>query len=99
MDAADLPDRVARSRAGLAVTVAHRALNGVDDFPVRIDMWLGHIAIESRMRSVGNRIIGEGRARHYDGEGKMTKDTGWQPAGCELYWDEPEPRRWWEFWK
>lgn len=70
-----------------------------NDLPIRIDMIFGRIEMKSRMRPEGNRIIGEGRSWTYDGEGKLTKDTGWQPTGAVLYWSEPEPKRWWEFWK
>jgi hypothetical protein len=58
----------------------------------------GHIVLDSRMRIDGNRWIGEGRAWHYDGQGRLIKDTGWEPTGCVLICPEPEPRRWWEFW-
>ena len=64
---------------------------------VRLSIIFGHIELESRMRREGNRLIGEGRARHYDLDGRLTKDTGWEPTGAVLI--EPEPRRWWEFWR
>ena len=60
----------------------------------------GRVVCESRMRFDGSRIVGEGRALHYDQDGKLEKDTGWQPTGVVLYWhDAEEPRRWWQFWK
>ena len=65
---------------------------------VTIDILFGHIRLESRLRPEGNRLIGEGRAWHYDGDGVLTKDTGWEPTGCVAYWPEPEPRKWWMFW-
>jgi hypothetical protein len=49
-----------------------------------IDIFYGHIKIESRFRQDGLRFIGEGRALHYDGSGNLTKDTGWTPTGCEM---------------
>lgn len=55
------------------------------------------IEVLSRMRQDGTRWIGEGRSLHYDADGKLTKDTGWEPTGVKLI--EPEPSRWWEFWK
>lgn len=57
----------------------HRPLDAVS-----IDVFFGHIRIETRMRPEGNRLIGEGRSWHYDGEGRLVKDTGWQPTGAEL---------------
>lgn len=74
-------------------------VHGNDDPKVKINILYGHIRLESRMRPEGNRIIGEGRKWVYDGDGALTEDTGWQPTGCELYWEENEPPRWWEFWK
>lgn len=64
---------------------------------VMLDYVFGHIVLESRMRHEGNRIIGEGRAWHYDGDGALTKDTGWEPTGVVLIWPEPQ-RAWWKFW-
>lgn len=64
-----------------------------------IECFFGHVRIESRMRPAGNRLIGEGRCWHFDSDGKLTKDTGWQPSGAVLIWPEPETRKWWEFWK
>lgn len=61
----------------------------------------GHIHLESRFRREGNRLIGEGRARHFDGN-VLKQDSGWEPTGCVVtVWDEwPEqPRPWWRFWK
>jgi hypothetical protein len=67
---------------------------------IRIEILFGRIEMESRWRAEGNRFIGEGRALHYDLQGRLTKDTGWQPTGVELISSyEKEPRRWWEFWK
>ena len=68
---------------------------------VRLHPFYGRIEIQTRMRPEGNRLIGEGRSLHYDGDNKLTKDTGWQATGCELIWgDEPAcARKWWEFWK
>ena len=62
-----------------------------------IDYFFGHIDIQSRMRLEGNRLVGEGRSLFYDGNGKLTHDTGWRPTGCELIW--PDEPRWWEVWK
>ena len=45
---------------------------------------MGHIEFESRVRLVGNKLIGEGRIRNYDGDGKLISDTGWEPTGIEL---------------
>ncbi len=58
----------------------------------------GHVKIETRMRPEGNRIIGEGRSLHYDGDGRFIKATEWE-TNCVMHWLEPEPCRWWEFWK
>ena len=66
---------------------------------VKITYLCGHIRLETRMRPEGKRLIGEGRAWHYDGQGRLAKDTGWTPTGCELYWPEPDPVPWWKFWK
>ena len=66
---------------------------------ITISPMFGHIVIESRMRPEGNRLVGEGRSWHYDGEGRLIEDTGWQPTGCVATWSEDEPRRWWQFWK
>lgn len=63
------------------------------DRGVRIEPFFGHIRMETRMRPEGNRIIGEGRSWHYDGEGNLTKDTGWQPTGAVLIWPDEKPRR------
>lgn len=57
-------------------------MNG--DVTIRFDVFFGHVRLETRMRSEGNRIIGEGRAWHYDGRGTLTNDTGWEPTGVEL---------------
>ena len=67
--------------------------------PVMLDILYGHIKIESRMRPEGNRWIGEGRAWHYDGDGNLTKDTGWEPTGVVMIWPEPQVRHWWWFWQ
>lgn len=78
------------------------ALNSTDDTRYawcKIEPFFGHVHIESRMRLDGHRFIGESRARHFDKDGKMVKDSGWEPTGIVLTWPEPEPRRWWEFWK
>lgn len=64
----------------------------------QIEPFFGHVHLESRMRPEGNKWIGEGRARHFDMNGKLVKDTGWEPTGIVLIWPEPS-RRWWEFWK
>lgn len=66
---------------------------------IKMDLIFGHVAIETRMRPEGRRVIGEGRSLHYDRYGKLVKDTGWQPTGVVLEWPEEEPRRWWQFWK
>lgn len=57
-----------------------------DDFVVVSEMFFGHIRLETRLRPEGNRIIGEGRAWHYNGQGMLTKDTGWQPTGVVATW-------------
>ena len=77
----------------------HGSIGVVGSENIRFDVIFGHVQLETRVRPEGNRLIGEGRSRHYDGNGHLTKDTGWQPTGCVAYWPEPEPRRWWEFWK
>jgi pectin methylesterase-like acyl-CoA thioesterase len=51
---------------------------------IKIDVWFGYIRLESRLRSEGNKLIGEGRSWHYDQYGALIKDSGWQPTGCEL---------------
>lgn len=68
------------------------------DSNVVLNYVFGHVVLESRMRPEGNRIIGEGRAWHYDGDGKLTKDTGWEPTGVVLIWPDQEPCKWWKFW-
>ena len=70
----------------------------MNDF-VRLEPFFGHIEIQTRMRPVGNRIIGEGRSLDYDGDGNLRKDSGWEPTGVELYFDDLKPCKWWEFWK
>lgn len=50
----------------------------------RIDVLFGHTELQSRFRRDGLRFIGEGRALHYDGDRKLTKDTGWRPTGIEV---------------
>jgi pectin methylesterase-like acyl-CoA thioesterase len=71
----------------------------VSDAIVIPQYFFGFVILESRMRPEGNRLIGEGRSWHYDGQGALVKDSGWQPMGAVLYWPEPEPHRWWQFWK
>lgn len=51
------------------------------------EYFYGHVRLETRMRHEGNRIIGEGRAWHYDGQGRLIKDTGWEPTGVTLTWE------------
>lgn len=76
-----------------------RSLNAADDVKFIGKLFFGHINMESRMRPEGNRWIGEGRSWHYDGDGKLTKDTGWQPTGIVLIWpEEQECKPWWRFW-
>lgn len=65
---------------------------------VTIYTMFGHIVTETRMRPEGDRIIGEGRCWHYDADGLLFKDTGWQPTGSVAYWPKDEPRPWWKFW-
>ncbi len=55
-----------------------------DNHLIKCEMIFGHIVCESRQRREGNKLIGEGRSLHYDGDGKLTKDTGWQPTGVNL---------------
>lgn len=59
-------------------------MTGDDDQLVKMAVWLGSIHMETRLRPEGGRIIGEGRALHYQG-GKLVKDTGWQPTGVVAY--------------
>lgn len=66
--------------------------------PCRFKMILGHTRIESRMRSAGNSLIGEGRSQSFDEHGALVHDTGWQPTGVSITFPEPEPRPWWKFW-
>lgn len=61
------------------------------DAPIKITPIFGRIELQSRMRPEGNRIVGEGRALHYDQHGMLTKDTGWEPTGCSLEWVMPKP--------
>lgn len=73
-----------------------------DNVLVKFDILFGYIVLDSRIRRDGNLIIGEGRAMHYDGNGVLTKDTGWEPTGIVMeVWDEYpyQPRTpWWKFW-
>lgn len=70
-----------------------------DDAVVILKPFYGHIEMATRMRPEGNRWIGEGRSWHYDGDGILTKDTGWQPTGAVLIYPEPEEcKPWWQFW-
>lgn len=59
------------------------------DASVVLAPWFGRIELQSRIRREGNRFIGEGRSLHYDWQGKLEKDTGWQANGCELIADDP----------
>ena len=75
-----------------------------DDFitPFKLEMFMGHAELETRMRPEGpNRIIGEGRSRYYNQHGQLTEDTGWQPTGVVMTFSEgkadPEKRPWWRF--
>lgn len=63
----------------------------MDDVLVNLDIFYGHIALDSRLRRDGDMLIGEGRAKHYDGQGNLTKDTGWKPTGCNLVLNGWEP--------
>ena len=70
--------------------------------PIKLELLLGHVVIDSRVRRDGNRLIGEGRRLDYDQRGVLRSDSGWTPTGvyCEV-WDEwpDQPRRpWWRFW-
>lgn len=58
----------------------------------------GHVVLESRMRQEGNKFIGEGRALHYDRDGRLVEDTGWEPTGCVMILPEPDRRPWWKLW-
>jgi hypothetical protein len=78
---------------------APRATLDEGDIPVKIDILFGRIEMKSRMRPEGRKVIGEGRSWHYDLDGNLTKDTGWQPTGVVLIWPEEPCKRWWEFWK
>lgn len=69
----------------------------LNETEVRLECIYGHIRLEQRQRREGNRLIFEGRAWHYSGD-KLVKVTEWSPTGA-LVDPEPEPRRWWEFWK
>lgn len=60
-------------------------MNALDE-GIRINIFYGSVKLESRMRPVGNRVIGEGRALHFDANGKLVKDTGWEPTGGILTW-------------
>ena len=83
--------------------MTHRALNTMSDDQryawVRLEPFFGHVHLESRLRPEGNRLIGEGRARHFDKDDRLVKDTGWKPTGIVVTIPATEPRRWWEFWK
>ena len=54
---------------------------------VLADVFYGHVRLETRMRPEGNKLIGEGRSRTYNGDGSLVKDTGWQPTGAVLSWE------------
>lgn len=71
---------------------------GDDEPKVILEPFFGRIVMATRMRPEGDRIIGEGRSWHYDGNDVLVKDTGWQPTGCYLYWPKEEPKPWWKFW-
>lgn len=45
-----------------------------EDALIRADVFFGHISLETRMRRDGNKLIGEGRKRVYDGDGKLCSD-------------------------
>ena len=65
----------------------------VGEGSVRCNVLFGHIAVETRMRQDGDRLIGEGRSLYYDATGALTKDTGWQPSGVVLIGDPAELAR------
>ena len=65
----------------------------MDGNNVRLDVFFGHVKLDSRMRREGDRLIGEGRSMHYDMHGKLVKDSGWQPTGCVAYLNGYEPPR------
>ena len=68
-----------------------------------IDIRYGHIKLESRERREGDSLIGEGRCKTYDVDGKLINVTDWEPTGIRLLnahlLDPVQPSRWWKFWK
>lgn len=62
------------------------AILDTNDVPIRFDFWLGRVEVETRMRPEGNRLIGEGRSREYDGDGKLIRETPWTPTGVVCWW-------------
>jgi hypothetical protein len=57
-----------------------------EDEKVTFSVVFGHVELATRLRPDGDKIIGEGRAWHYDGKGKLVLDTGWQATGAEITW-------------
>jgi hypothetical protein len=55
---------------------------------ITLKIFFGHIKLDTRVRWVGNRGIGESRKLEYDGDGLLVKDSGWVPTGCNIVWPE-----------
>jgi hypothetical protein len=55
---------------------------------ITLKIFFGHIKLDTRVRLVGNRGIGESRKLEYDGDGVLIKDSGWVPTGCNIIWPE-----------
>jgi hypothetical protein len=69
------------------------------DDAIRIEIFLWHCELETRFRSVGRDLIGEGRTKRYAGNGRLIEDTGWVPTGIRLIAPPEEPSApWWKFW-
>lgn len=69
------------------------------DLGMKID-WryiLGRVEMDTRMIRTAQGIEGQGRSRHYDGEGKLFETTPWETS-CVMTMGDPDPAPWWRFW-
>ena len=65
------------------------------DGGVLVDIFYGHVEIQTRMRREGDRLIGEGRSLHFDRDKQLVRTTEWEPSGVVLKLNGYEPPKDW----